>query len=68
MVNDNLNKIVKEGEWGMSNDACEADIIEGGNLKYLKNVPYHCCCFLDEKSCPLHIDKLTFHIFLVMLT
>ena len=47
----------------MSNDACEADIIEGGNLKYLKNVPYHCCCFLDEKSCPLHIDKPTFQSF-----
>ena len=33
---------------GVSNDACEADIIEGGNVKYLKNMPYHCCCFLDE--------------------
>ena len=63
VVDDNLNKIVKEGEWEVSNDACEADIIEGGNLKYLKNVLYHCCCFLDEKSCPLHIDKPTFQRF-----
>ena len=61
VVYDNLNIILMKGSGYLLIDACELDMVEGGNLK--KNwKTWRTIVFkkLDENKCPLYLYKLTF--------